>query len=1186
MPRKAASPASEDSQKENHGLRGRKDSDKMAQQQNAKGKGIARRQIVSEDETREIVEDDDEREGEEEDEENEENEDASPKGRKRVRINEEGDSRPVDDDVEPVKKERIRTLPRDVDGFVPGSIVRIQLKNFVTYDFVEFCPGPYLNLIFGPNGTGKSTIACAICLGLNFPPSVLGRATDLNSFVKIGTNSGHIEIELKGSKGKPNLTIRRTLSAKSKSSNFFLNGQAASGREIQNRMAELNVQVSNLCTFLPQDKVSEFAQMSPQQLLRETQRAAGNASLTTWHDALISSGKDLKQLQELLNSDTDQLKTAEERNAALEREVKRFEERRQLEREVQLYELILPFREYVEAKNNYTVAKATQREALARVKKLQERNKPISERKEAIEAQIAEYESLRDDKKKTIRRKYESIARKTTESEKKEMEAETLTNKLENLKNLEKTRLREINKCEKAIAQFQHQLDNPPEIEDVDAINTEMRKVNQEKNKLANEISEIQDKQKAVIAEESRFKAVVDENTHYLQQLEDVSHQKLDALSRGDQDCGDAVRWLRANKHRFKMDVFEPPTLCVTVPDPRYADAVEACFGSGQLRTFVAQCEEDYQLLNRLLVDTPEAIGRKARLHTWYKNKDESQLPPPPISEQEMRELGFDGYAIDYVNCPEGLRWFLTSNMNMHRTAIALDPNAVDARRAMDMVSRTGPEGGGGGASYIVGHVFNSVTRSRYGKRLPQNSTRMVKPARNLVSATVDQSLKERYERAIEEARRELSIISEQMQVLGEEDAGIRSQSRELKRQTDGLQARKDHAQRLQQNQTTLTVKIERARDELQKLLNRPSVDEERARLKIQLLKVARERADIAQQCLALMRDVIKDQAEATRLGLHQAQAAANKAALEVLFEEKEAELAKALAVYQEANKAYEVAKQDSKAKLELSKEKLESVDDELRDRFREMEHDGQASAMSAEQVRAELETKQAQLEMNLHTNGGVVEQYKKRQAEIAALTRTIEDRQKKVLKLERSIKAARDNWQPALEELVTSIGQKFSAAFDRLGCAGEVRIHEHEDYDKWTIDILVKFRDEEKLQLLTGERQSGGERSLTTILYLMSLTEEARAPFSLVDEINQGMDRRAERAVHNALVDVTCKEDSGQYFLITPKLLPDLKYAERMKVLCVNNGEWLPEEISIGNMMSLIEGYVQHNRGRSASSM
>jgi chromosome segregation ATPase len=97
-----------------------------------------------------------------------------------------------------------------------------------------------------------------------------------------------------------------------------------------------------------------------------------------------------------------------------------------------------------------------------------------------------------------------------------------------------------------------------------------------------------------------------------------------------------------------------------------------------------------------------------------------------------------------------------------------------------------------------------------------------------------------------------------------------------------------------------------------------------------------------------------------------------------------------------------------------------------------------------------------------------------------------------------------------------------------------------------------------------------------------MSLTEEARAPFSLVDEINQGMDQRAERMVHNSMVEVTCKEDSAQYFLITPKLLPDLEYHERMRVLCVNNGEWLPDVDEggkgLGNMMGMIEGYVAKN--------
>lgn len=78
-------------------------------------------------------------------------------------------------------------------------------------------------------------------------------------------------------------------------------------------------------------------------------------------------------------------------------------------------------------------------------------------------------------------------------------------------------------------------------------------------------------------------------------------------------------------------------------------------------------------------------------------------------------------------------------------------------------------------------------------------------------------------------------------------------------------------------------------------------------------------------------------------------------------------------------------------------------------------------------------------------------------------------------------------------------------------------------------------------------------------------------------------MDQRAERMVHNSMVDVTCKPDSAQYFLITPKLLPDLKYHERMRILCVNNGEWLPEDKNLGNMMSMIEGYVQRNRAASA---
>jgi len=65
-------------------------------------------------------------------------------------------------------------------------------------------------------------------------------------------------------------------------------------------------------------------------------------------------------------------------------------------------------------------------------------------------------------------------------------------------------------------------------------------------------------------------------------------------------------------------------------------------------------------------------------------------------------------------------------------------------------------------------------------------------------------------------------------------------------------------------------------------------------------------------------------------------------------------------------------------------------------------------------------------------------------------------------------------------------------------------------------------------------------------------------------------MDQRYERRVHDQLVEVTCQAESGQYFLITPKLLPGLQYHQSMKVLFVNNGEWLPESRALGGLGSM----------------
>jgi len=53
-------------------------------------------------------------------------------------------------------------------------------------------------------------------------------------------------------------------------------------------------------------------------------------------------------------------------------------------------------------------------------------------------------------------------------------------------------------------------------------------------------------------------------------------------------------------------------------------------------------------------------------------------------------------------------------------------------------------------------------------------------------------------------------------------------------------------------------------------------------------------------------------------------------------------------------------------------------------------------------------------------------------------------------------------------------------------------------------------------------------------------------------------MDPYNERMIFQQVVECACHPGRPQYFLITPKLLPDLYFAPQVTVLCVFNGPWM----------------------------
>jgi chromosome segregation ATPase len=89
---------------------------------------------------------------------------------------------------------RVKEAGVEHGGFTPGSIKKIELWNFMTHVHTTMYPTSSVNLLLGANGSGKSSIVCAICLGLAGKPKNMVRGDDMASFILTGKGDAKIEV--------------------------------------------------------------------------------------------------------------------------------------------------------------------------------------------------------------------------------------------------------------------------------------------------------------------------------------------------------------------------------------------------------------------------------------------------------------------------------------------------------------------------------------------------------------------------------------------------------------------------------------------------------------------------------------------------------------------------------------------------------------------------------------------------------------------------------------------------------------------------------------------------------------------------------------------------------------------------------------------------------------------------------
>lgn len=96
------------------------------------------------------------------------------------------------------------------------------------------------------------------------------------------------------------------------------------------------------------------------------------------------------------------------------------------------------------------------------------------------------------------------------------------------------------------------------------------------------------------------------------------------------------------------------------------------------------------------------------------------------------------------------------------------------------------------------------------------------------------------------------------------------------------------------------------------------------------------------------------------------------------------------------------------------------------------------------------------------------------------------------------------EKWEAAVEEIARRLNNYFKKYMSELQYRGSVELVKQGSLKDYEMQMYVSFRDNVDIHKLSGQRHSGGERAVSTIMYLMALQELTTAPFRVVDEINQ----------------------------------------------------------------------------------
>lgn len=423
---------------------------------------------------------------------------------------------------------------------------------------------------------------------------ILSERNKLADYVKNGKDVATITVTIYKDERRNIRTFCREFNRQNKST-YHIDQRKVTEKEYIEQIMALNVQVGNLCQFLPQERVQDFAKQNPQELFASTQKSVCGDEMIATFDKL----KEVRNVQ--MNGDKQMERTVallrehENRVQLLQTSVDNIRRQDALMQRKNVIEKKLAWMDFNDCSLNCKEISKDLEIAQKKYNEVLQQKKDLQKLAEDKAKERTKYEKLLTTEVAKKKKCTDELNRISGEIEKLENELRNANCDLDAYIQSADERDHKINEAQIFLNTYKQECEGFIEkIGSIEQVEKTMAEVDERVNKTREKIRNLTDSRgKLNYQIENVIKPSLMHIERKLNALNSVADAKLNYMQNNYPDAYNAIMWLRKNKNQFRGRIYEPMIIEINVQSNDHCKYIENCVKVQDLIAFTCEETED-----------------------------------------------------------------------------------------------------------------------------------------------------------------------------------------------------------------------------------------------------------------------------------------------------------------------------------------------------------------------------------------------------------------------------------------------------------------------------------------------------------------------------------------------------------------------------------------------------------------